>query len=146
MATVIRQPELRFTSDQQIPVCQMLVEFANLREDAPKETLKIVGWNKLAETMNGTCKPGDRLIIEGRLKMDLVDRQEGFKEKRAELIASRIHTIDTVENFNAPIPSTSQPSVGEFDTPVPSPTTAPMAAPPVSGGDDFGGNLDDIPF
>ncbi len=147
MATVIRQPELRYTSENQIPVCQFLVEFPALREDAPSETLKVVGWNNLANTINDSYKPGDRLMIEGRLQMDTVERQEGFKEKRAELIASRIHKIDTVPDFVAPTPSTAstQPSVGEFAPSTPSAAPSAVSA-PVPANSDLGENLDDIPF
>lgn len=94
MATVIREPELRFTQENQTPVCEFLVEFPGLREDAPKESLKVVGWGNLANTIKESYHPGDRLILEGRLTMNTVERQEGFKEKRAELVAARIEKLD----------------------------------------------------
>ncbi|MEB3160741.1 MAG: single-stranded DNA-binding protein [Synechocystis sp.] len=139
MATVIRNPELRFTQDNQTPVCDFLVEFPGLRDDAPKETLKVVGWGNLANTISDSYHPGDRLLIEGRLSMNMIDRQEGFKEKRAELVASRIHRIDHDPNFTAPPPGPSNvvqfPASSESRVPTPRPVQ-----------DDIGGNLDDIPF
>jgi single-stranded DNA-binding protein len=71
----------------------MWVEFEGLRDDDPRERLKVVGWGNLAQEIQETYKLGDRLIIEGRLGMNTFDRQEGFKEKRAELTAQRIHRI-----------------------------------------------------
>jgi single-stranded DNA-binding protein len=139
MATVIRNPELRFTQDKQTPVCDFLVEFPGLRDDAPKETLKVVGWGNLANTISDSYHPGDRLLIEGRLSMNVVDRQEGFKEKRAELVASRIHRIDNDPNFTAP--SSGPNNVVEFP-----PASLPSTPPPQPVQDDIGGNLDDIPF
>jgi single-stranded DNA-binding protein len=94
MATVIREPELRFTKEKQTPVCEFLVEFPGLRDDSPKESLKVVGWGNLANTIKDSYHPGDRLIIEGRLGINTVERPEGFKEKRAELTASRISLVD----------------------------------------------------
>jgi single-stranded DNA-binding protein len=139
MATVIRNPELRFTQDKQTPVCDFLVEFSGPRDDSPKETLKVVGWGNLANTINDTYRPGDRLLIEGRLSMNLIDRQEGFKEKRAELVASRIHPIDKDLNFTPP---TLGADHGEQFSPV---NGGGLSAPsPVP--DEVGGNLDDIPF
>lgn len=139
MATVIRNPELRFTQDKQTPVCDFLVEFPGLRDDAPKETLKVVGWGNLANTISDSYHPGDRLLIEGRLSMNVVDRQEGFKEKRAELVASRIHRIDNDPNFTAP--SSGPNNVVEFP-----PAGLPSTPAPQPVQDDIGGNLDDIPF
>lgn len=122
MATVIREPELRFTKENQTPVCEFLVEFPGMRDDSPKESLKVVGWGNLANTIKETYHPGDRLIIEGRLGMNMVERQEGFKEKRAELTASRISLVDGGNAINA----------GGFPAPEPEPVDL--------------SNTDDIPF
>ncbi|AIE73453.1 MULTISPECIES: single-stranded DNA-binding protein [unclassified Synechocystis] len=122
MATVIREPELRFTKDNQTPVCEFLVEFPGIRDDSPKESLKVVGWGNLANTIKETYHPGDRLIIEGRLGINTVERQEGFKEKRAELTAARISLVDGGNAINA----------GGFPPPVLEPVDL--------------NNTDDIPF
>ncbi|MGA1621718.1 MAG: single-stranded DNA-binding protein [Synechocystis sp.] len=139
MATVIRNPELRFTQDKQTPVCDFLVEFPGPREDSPKETLKVVGWGNLANTISDSYHPGDRLLIEGRLSMNMIDRQEGFKEKRAELVASRIHPIDKDPNFTPPPQTTDTGS--QFST-----VSDPGVPAPAPIQDDIEGNLDDIPF
>jgi single-stranded DNA-binding protein len=123
MATVIREPELRFTKENQTPVCEFLVEFPGMRDDSPKESLKVVGWGNLANTIKETYHPGDRLIIEGRLGINTVERQEGFKEKRAELTASRISLVDSGNGINP----------GEFPSP-PEPEPVDLS------------NTDDIPF
>ena len=143
MATVIRNPELRFTPDKQTAVCQILVEFPGLRDDSPKETLKVVGWGNLANTINDSYHPGDRLLIEGRLSMNMIDRQEGFKEKRAEFVASRIERIDSDPTFTAP-PQATPTNVVQF--PASSEASIPNIPTPQPAQDDLGGNLDDIPF
>ncbi|MGK7886326.1 MAG: single-stranded DNA-binding protein [Crocosphaera sp.] len=96
MAKVIQNPELRYTSDNQTEVAQMLVEFEGRRSEDPPATLKVVGWGGLATEMKETCTEGDRLILEGRLSMNTFERKEGFKEKRAELVISRFYPVDGV--------------------------------------------------
>lgn len=93
MAEVIEEPQLRYTSDSQVPIAEMRVRFDALREDDPAGELKVVGWRNLAQDMQEKYHVGDRVIIEGRLGMNTFDRQEGFKEKRAELTAQRIHKV-----------------------------------------------------
>lgn len=93
MAEIIEPPELRYTQDNQTPIATMIVQFPGQRaEDAP-ETLKVIGWGNLAQQMQDQCKRQDRLLIEGRLNMNTWERPEGFKEKRAELTASKIHWL-----------------------------------------------------
>jgi single-stranded DNA-binding protein len=94
MATVIGTPELRYTQENQTPVTQMLVEFQGGKMGDPLSTLKVVGWGNLATEIQESYAIGDRIVIEGRLKMDTIERPEGFKEKRAELVAGRIHRLE----------------------------------------------------
>ncbi|BFM38967.1 single-stranded DNA-binding protein [Synechocystis sp. LKSZ1] len=114
MATVIRNPELRYTQDNQTPVTTLLVEFPGNRDDDPTSSLKVVGWGNLATEMQERYQEGDQLLIEGRLSMQMVERPEGFKEKRAELVASRVVKLDGVAStlatsVSAPI---SEPTHG----------------------------------
>ncbi|MGK7941361.1 MAG: single-stranded DNA-binding protein [Crocosphaera sp.] len=97
MGKVISTPELRYTSDTQTEVAQMLVEFEGRRSEDPPSTLKVVGWGNLATQMKETCAEGDRLILEGRLSMNTFERQEGFKEKRAELVISHLYPLNSME-------------------------------------------------
>ncbi len=153
MAEVLTDPELRRTSDNQNSIASFLVQFAGGRaEDAPYR-LKVVGWNNLADEIVEKYHKGDQVVVEGRLRLDLVDRGT-FKEKRTELVAQRIHTFGSrdvsniseaprseapradslrSERFNAP---SSQPN-----NVVPMATYAPIAAPANDAVD-----YDDIPF
>ncbi|MFM6220091.1 MAG: single-stranded DNA-binding protein, partial [Dolichospermum sp.] len=55
---------------------------------------------------------GDRVIIEGRLGMNTIDRPEGFKEKRAELTVQKIHAIGqgTYTSSPAAVTPVAQPT------------------------------------
>ncbi len=93
MAEIVQEPELRYTSDTQTAIAEMLVQFPGLRAEEPPATLKVVGWGNLAQEIQQQYHQGDRVIIEGRLSMNTVERSEGFKEKRAELTVQRIHPL-----------------------------------------------------
>ena len=93
MAEIVQEPELRYTSDTQTAIAEMLVQFPGLRAEEPPATLKVVGWGNLAQEIQQHYHQGDRVIIEGRLSMNTVERSEGFKEKRAELTVQRIHPL-----------------------------------------------------
>lgn len=159
MVTVIRKPELRYTQENQTPIAQMLVEFAGVRAEDPPYTLKVVGWGNLGTEMQETYNEGDRLIVEGRLNMVMV-QQEGFKEKRAELVANRIHPLNgSVTSSDRPASAYRAPqetnegnkvidldqyksSVKTTSPPAPIETIAPTTQPPVLSDAD----LDEIPF
>jgi single-stranded DNA-binding protein len=93
MAEIVQEPELRYTSDTQTPIAKMKVQFPGLRPEEPPAVLDVVGWGNLAQEIQERYHMGDRVIIEGRLSMNTIDRPEGFKEKRAELTVQRIHAL-----------------------------------------------------
>ena len=92
---VKKAPTVRFTQDNKTPLAEIEVEFDSLRAEAPPSTIKVVGWGKLAEELQNTVQVNSKLVIEGRLRMNSVPRQDGTKEKRAEFTLSRIHPFAT---------------------------------------------------
>jgi single-strand DNA-binding protein len=107
MAEVFTEPELRSTPDNQNEISSFLVQFPGKNAEDTPSRLKVTGWNNLAkEIMERKYQKGDRLIIEGRLRINLLERN-GYKEKVTELTAQRIHPIDkasaaTSETFRPP--------------------------------------------
>ena len=97
-AIVKTEPQMRYTKENQTPIAEMAVEIKGLRGDDPLNELKIVGWGAIAQQMVDDLKEGQGVVIEGRLKMNNLTRQDGTKEKQAELTASRIHHITLSEN------------------------------------------------
>ncbi|MGV2828628.1 single-stranded DNA-binding protein [Myxosarcina sp. GI1(2024)] len=147
MAEIIEEPQLRSTPDGKT-VANVMVEFEGLREEDPKAKLRVVGWGNLAEEIESSYHRGDRIIIEGRLSMVLVEMPEGYKEKRAELVASRIYPLASNGNAAAS-PSisgarTNLQSEDDFNdfSSTPEPTT------PLSSSDESSDyqDLDEIPF
>lgn len=150
MAEIIEDPQLRYTSDNQTPITEMLVQFPGLRAEDPPGTLKVIGWGNLAQEMQERYHQGDRVVVEGRLGMNTIERPEGFREKRAELTAQRIHPWGSdIEMGSAPT-SSGQATPPPPPRPAPrSPVTATTASPsgiPAAPASFDEPDYDDIPF
>jgi single-strand DNA-binding protein len=156
MAEIVKDPELRFMQDGQTAIAEMTVQFPAFRAEDPMEMLKVVGWGNLAQQIQEQFHTGDQVVMEGRLNMVLVDRPEGFKEKRAEFTVGRIHRVQA--DLNAPriannpaatMSTPSQPKAAAAPA-TPKPATAPAtpatAKPPATSPSDYEPNYDDIPF
>ena len=92
---VKKAPTVRFTQDNKTPLAEIEAEFDSLRADSPPSTIKVIGWGKLAEELQQKVQVNSKLVIEGRLRMNSVPRQDGTKEKRAEFTLSRIHPFSS---------------------------------------------------
>lgn len=162
MAEIVSEPQLRSTQDN-LDVAEMIVRFEGLREEDPPATLKVLGWGNLASDIKNKYTQGDRIIIEGRLSMNTIERQEGYKEKRAELVASRIFALGEGQNtgyssatatsiadlsLDAPAPAPMNQMRKETtsftSSPSPQPQESPALADTSTSSD--GGNWDEIPF
>jgi single-strand DNA-binding protein len=161
MAEVITNPELRKTPDD-LEVANMMVEFPGLREEEPTARIRVVGWGKLGVEMSENYHVGDRLVIEGRLGMNVIEK-DGYKEKRAELVASHIYTMGEnsdrstiTQPTTTTTTATTTPNVVNFQ-PVTTPKPEKISAientysAPATTSDDTTeeydeGTLDEIPF
>lgn len=50
-AEIAQEPQLRYTSDTQIPVTEMMVQFPGGRDTDPPSRLKVVAWRDLAQAV-----------------------------------------------------------------------------------------------
>ena len=107
---VKKAPTVRFTQDNKTPLAEIEAEFESLRADDPPCRIKVVGWGKLAEELQNTVQVNSKIVIEGRLRMNSVPRQDGTKEKRAEFTLSRIHPFSSNTAVSA-IPSQTQSDI-----------------------------------
>jgi single-stranded DNA-binding protein len=108
MAEIVEKPQLRYTTDN-LAIAEMLVQFPGVRAEDPPATLKVVGWGNLAQEIEQNYHKGDRAIIEGRLNMNTV-QLDGYKEKRAELTAQKIHPLGAGVSIDASTSSTGETS------------------------------------
>lgn len=116
---VLEAPQVRYTQDNQTPVAEMAVQIDGLRADDPPGQLKVVGWGNLAQDLQNRVHVGQRLVLEGRLRMNTVTRQDGVKEKKAEFTLSRLHSVGAAAaapmGQSAPAPM-AQPARGASDS------------------------------
>lgn len=78
LAEIVQAPQLRYTSDNQTPVAEFVVQFPSLKDTDPAAQMKVVGWGNLAQEIQENYQLGQRVLLEGRLSMHTVDRPEGF--------------------------------------------------------------------
>jgi len=152
MGEVVQPPQLRYTSDNQTPIAEFVLQIPPVKAGDSPAQLKVIGWGNLGQDIQSKYRLGDRLVVEGRLSMNTVTRPEGFKEKRAELTAQRVYSVGelgTVSlgegapvNSVAPVPVVpgGMPPGGTPAAPGMPPVAAPAAAPPEDT------SYDDIPF
>ncbi len=109
-ATAITAPELRNTPDGSNQIVSFLIQFPAPKQEDPPFRIKCTAWNKLADKAIAEVVNGSQIIIEGRLRIDTVDRGT-HKEKRTELVASNIYAIAATSPAPQPLPTTYAQSV-----------------------------------
>jgi single-stranded DNA-binding protein len=123
---VLEAPQVRYTQDNQTPVAEMAVQIDGLRPDDPPGQVKVVGFGNLAQDLQNRVQVGQRLVLEGRLRMNTVNRPDGTKEKRAEFTLSRLHPLG-----GAGVGGGGSAGPSRAPAPAPAPMGAPRAAAPV---------------
>jgi single-strand DNA-binding protein len=104
LAEVLQPPQTRYTPDQ-TAIAETLAQYPGLRPEDPAGTLKIVAFGNMAQALQEQCQPGQSFIFEGRLRMNTIERPEGFKEKQVELSVSHFYPMG-----NPPAPATAPAS------------------------------------
>ena len=99
-AVINSAPQMRYTKENQTPIAEMKVNINGLRAEDPTRELKVLGWGNIAQEMIEKLKSGQNLVIEGRLKMNSITRNDGTKEKQPELTASKFHHISPENQMN----------------------------------------------
>jgi single-strand DNA-binding protein len=143
MAEIIKNPELRYTADNQLAVSDMFVQFAppmGGRPDDQHPTIEVVGWGNLATEMKENYKQGDKVTIEGRLEMNTIER-DGYKEKRARLVASRIYHMSAT---GVPAPAATNKAPVEAAPAAKPPSNNSPSSSPAAEIPNF--DADDVPF
>lgn len=156
--TIASEPVLQYTQDGQTAIAKTTLQIPGFGKDAQDETLKAIVWgNTGQEFANHQFPVGTEMVMEGRLKMDLVER-DGYKEKVAEMNVSRFYPITSVPASTPPSPLSSPSSIAPPPTPPasePAKATAKAskgkaeaakAEAPVAAAEEYEPNYDDIPF
>jgi single-stranded DNA-binding protein len=146
LAEIVQSPQLRYTSDNQTPVAEFVVQFPGLKDGDAPARMKVVGWGNLAQDIQENYQAGQRVLLEGRLAMNVIDRPEGFKEKQVEMTVQRIYNAGAFATMEMSAPP-PLPTPTATATPQPSRNSmAPSGAPPTLAEPEANPNYDDIPF
>ncbi len=92
-------PEMRFTpSGQPVTSFRVATNYRYTAADGERreetEWFTIVCWRKLAEQCNQYLTKGRLVYVEGRLKMNTWEGQDGQQRSRNEIIADRVNFLD----------------------------------------------------
>ncbi len=102
-----RDPEMRFTPNGR-PVTSFSVatsrRYTTSTGEQREETewFTVVTWSKLAEQCNQFLTKGRLVYVEGRLRMNTWEGQDGQKHSRNEIVADRVVFLD--RQAVAPLP------------------------------------------
>ncbi|MGB3308335.1 MAG: single-stranded DNA-binding protein [Nodosilinea sp.] len=140
MAEIVQSPQLRYTSDNQTPVAEFVVQFPGLKEGDPSSQMKVVGWGNLAQDIQSQYQAGQRVLLEGRLSMNVLDNPQGYKEKQAEMTVQRVYSVGDLGTMPM-----APPAVVATPAAPPSPAASRPAKAP-SGPAEPAPSYDDIPF
>ncbi len=91
MGNLTRDPEMRTTTSG-TPVCQLGMAvnrtYKNSNDEKQEETtfVDIEAWGRQAETISKYVVKGNPLFVEGRLKLDTWESNEGEKKSRMKVV------------------------------------------------------------
>jgi len=92
-----RDPELRFTQGG-TPVVNFTIavdrSFTNQQGERGADFIRIVAWNKLAETVANYLNKGRLVAVDGRLQVRSYEDREGQKRQSYEVVAETVRFLD----------------------------------------------------
>ncbi len=144
MGNLTRDPELRYTPDG-TPVADLRLavteRYTSRSGDQAENTLfiDVVAWRRQAETASEFLSKGRPVLVEGRLKLDEWENQQGEKRSKIRVVAQRIQFLGSPRGAEG---GDARSSAGAARDRPPAP--AEKAPDEVPGPEDVG--EDDIPF
>ena len=64
--------------------------YKNIDGEYDTDFLDCILWTGIAENTHEYCKTGDVIGVKGRLQTRMVEREDGTKQKRVEMIADKV--------------------------------------------------------
>ena len=108
-------PELRYTTGTNIPVCRfrLAVErpFQKSGEERQADFFSIVAWRNTAEFINKYFRKGVRVLVEGNLRNNVYEDNQGVRHYSVEVQAERVYFADSKRD-EANGSGSSQPTYG----------------------------------
>lgn len=99
---LVRNPELQLTeSGKKISVVTLAVNraFKNTNGEYDTDFFDCTLWTNVAENTAEYCRTGDVIGVKGRLQTRIVEKEDGNKFKRTEIVAERVTFLSSVEKL-----------------------------------------------
>ena len=90
---LVKTPELRITDNgRKTSVITLAVPRNYKNQDGQYDTdfLECVLWTGVAENTAEYCKTGDMIGVKGRVQSRIVEKEDGTKNKKTEIVAERV--------------------------------------------------------
>ncbi len=121
-----RDPELRYTSNEGVPVANFTIavdrSFSNQKGEKEADFIRIVVWKKQAENCANYLSKGRLVAVEGRLQVRSYEDREGVKRIIAEVVAQNVQFLEsrrTAEESDSGFDNQSndEPDITDDDVP-----------------------------
>ncbi|MDP4179520.1 MAG: single-stranded DNA-binding protein [Bacillota bacterium] len=113
MGRLTKEPELRYTSANNIPVCSFTLavnrNYSKQGEEKQADFIPVVAWNKLAEICGKYFQKGRQVVVVGRIQTRTWDDNEGKRHYVTEVIADEAYFADGKKSEGTP----GKPSFGD---------------------------------
>jgi single-strand DNA-binding protein len=112
MGRLTKEPELRYTSTNNTPVCSFTLavnrSYSKQGEEKQADFIPVVAWNKLAEICGKYFQKGRQVVVVGRIQTRTWDDNEGKRHYVTEIIAEEAHFADSKKSEG----TSAKPSFG----------------------------------
>lgn len=99
---LVRNPELQLTeSGKKISVVTLAVNraFKNTNGEYDTDFFDCTLWTNVAENTAEYCRTGDVIGVKGRLQTRIVEKEDGNKFKKTEIVAERVTFLSSAEKL-----------------------------------------------
>lgn len=98
MGRLTRDPEIRYTAGNNVPVCQFTVAVDRRFKSDNQPTadfIPVVAWRQTAEFVSKYFTKGSRIAVTGQIQTRSWDDQEGKKHYATEVIADEVEFCES---------------------------------------------------
>ena len=98
---LVKTPELELTeSGKKVSIITLAVprSYKNANGEYETDFLDCTLWTSIAENTSEYCKTGDILGIKGRLQTRIIEKEDGTKYKKMEIVAEKVSFLASAKN------------------------------------------------
>ena len=98
---LVKGPELELTqSGKKVSIITLAVprSYKNANGEYETDFLDCTLWTSIAENTSEYCKTGDILGIKGRLQTRIIEKEDGTKYKKMEIVAEKVSFLASAKN------------------------------------------------